>query len=260
MLRSSDFTRMATCSPLLCVLAFAALTPAFSAQAQDASWTGFYAGLNAGGTWGTGDTNVACLDTLPPPSCGAAIASGAFVTKMSPNLDGFIGGGQAGYNYQTGNLLLGVEADISWTSADGSTSQTTSTAGINFVTTVKQNLNWLGTARGRVGYATYDWLFYATGGLAFGDVSHSYSNIASTGNNAIVSGAQVQTGWVVGGGGEYSLGHWSVTGEYLYYDLGSESLNAIGQTSGGVLTGNTFQPDFDTNGHIVRAGVNFPLH
>jgi len=241
------------------VVALAAIATTIPAQAQGTDWNGFYAGAQAGGAWGDMDTDVVCLDTTPPASCPTVIAAGAFLTKLSSGLSGFIGGGQAGYNFQSGHFVYGFETDISWTAVEGSTSRPTAFAPLTFVTNAKQEPSWLGSVRGRLGFAAQSWLLYATGGFAFGGVEQSYSNVASNGNAAFASDSRVQTGWIVGGGGEYSFGHWSVKGEYLYYDLGSERLNAVGLTAGGLATGNVFQPDFETKGHIVRGGVNFPL-
>src|SRR5476649_920545 len=106
------------------------------------NWTGFYAGLNAGYGW-------------------ASINDAT--TGVNSNLNGFLGGGQVGYNWQTGALVLGVEGDFQGSSQKRST--TTTIGGIAF--TVDQTLPWFGTARGRIGYAAGPWLFYGTGGLAW---------------------------------------------------------------------------------------------
>jgi outer membrane immunogenic protein len=105
----------------------------------------------------------------------------------------------------------------------------------------------------------HDWLFYATGGLAFGDVQHSYSIVAESGDSAFASGSKVQTGWTIGGGSEYNFGKWSLRGEYLFYDLGDAHLNAVGLAPDGSPTDNEFPSETRTSGHIVRVGVNFPL-
>jgi outer membrane immunogenic protein len=169
-------------------------------------------------------------------------------------------GGQAGYNFQFGHWVYGFEADISWTSIDGAASQPTRAPPNTLLTTVTQGLDWLATVRGRLGLTAHDWLFYATGGLAFGDTNYRFSNTVSNGDSANASDSKVQTGWTVGAGTEYSLGHWSVKGEYLYYDLGDERLTAVGVLAGGGAAGLAFQPDFETKGHIVRAGANFFLN
>jgi outer membrane immunogenic protein len=243
-------------------MALAFLVATAQAQAQGRNWAGFYAGLNAGGTWGNADTDISCADNTGVGFfCPALYGSGAFPSSLSTDLDGFIGGGQAGYNFQRGMMVFGIEADIAWTSIDGSTSVATDVPPIDpSVSRASQDLEWLGTVRGRLGYAAHNnFLLYATGGFAFGKVDYQYSveSQIST-DNVRASGSTIKTGWTIGGGGEYSFGRWSLKGEYLYYDLGEET--ARGEIIGGGAPINVFAtPTFETQGHIIRAGVNFKL-
>ena len=110
------------------------------------NWTGFYIGINGGGGWGNSTWD----------STGGFDTSGGMV------------GGTVGYNWQMGTWVLGVEGDIDWADIKGTTA--TNCVGGGCTT---QN-NWLGTARGRVGYAFDRWLPYLTGGAAFGDVQASH--------------------------------------------------------------------------------------
>jgi len=236
---------------------FAIATPA---TAQDVLWTGYYAGLNAGGSWGSPGTDIGCVDTFGAPACPGGIAAGAFLTQLSANLAGFIGGGQVGYNFQSGHMVYGFEGDIDWTSTDGSRSQGTSSPTDTIVTTVSQELNWLATARGRLGYAANSWLLYLTGGLAVGNVDNRYSFVVSNGQTAIASASTVRAGWIAGGGAEYSFGCWTLKGEVLYYDLGNTHREAPVFNANGSSAGTSFLPNFKTSGEIARAGVNFPLN
>lgn len=175
--------------------------PVYSAPAMY-NWSGAYVGINGGyGFSGSNDS------------------------------DGGIVGGTLGYNYQAGPWVLGLEGDMNWTNISGSST----CAGVGCST---QN-NWLGTARGRLGYAmgaTGSVLPYVTGGLAFGDIENS-----STGFGTV---SDSKTGWTLGGGVEAALaGPWTAKVEYLYVDLGD------GPTIG------TNSSDFHTN--IVRAGLNY---
>jgi len=243
------------------------LAAAFPAEAQDGNWNGFYAGLNAGGTWGSNDVDIGCRDSgLLAGFCAAASAGSAFPFSMSNDLDGFIGGAQAGYNFQHGKMVFGIEADISWTSADSSTSIATGPTGVcpgpscfpeANVARVSQDLEYLATVRGRLGYAVHgNMLVYATGGLAFGEVNNSYGLEFSGGDFNSVSNSKTKAGWTVGGGAEYSFGHWSLKGEYLYYDLGKERESAQFYTAG--VPDTAYQdPEFETKGQLVRVGVNF---
>lgn len=228
------------------------------------SWTGFYVGLNAGGAWGSSDVDIGCSDGgLFPLFCEDARSTGAFPFRMSNDLEGFIGGAQAGYDFQHGKMVVGLVADIAWTSIDDSDSKRTGPTVFfteSNVTRVSQDLEWLATVRGRLGYALRDhFLLYATGGLAFGEVDHTFDFEFSGGDYARVSKSETQVGWTVGGGGEYSFGHWSLQGEYLYYDLGEENFRTqYVDTNGCACDPLPFRkPEFETHGHIVRAGVNF---
>jgi outer membrane immunogenic protein len=115
-----------------------------------------------------------------------------------------------------------------------------------------------------LGYAAHNnLLIYATGGLAYGEVEYRYAlNFPSIADYARASDSKTKAGWTVGGGGEYSFGRWSLKGEYLYYDLGEESLRAQAVEGPGGSGGPVdifLTPEFETKGHIVRVGLNFKL-
>src|SRR5208337_4101402 len=137
------------------------------------TWTGFYVGVNAGGVWSSGSRNA----TLVAPGQDIFL-SGYFPGGIGNNQSGFIGGGQAGYNWQTGAFVLGVETDFDGTSL-GKTfnftslpfAATTPLPGDILTVNAKANLDWLGTTRARLGFvATPDnrLMIYATGGVAYG--------------------------------------------------------------------------------------------
>lgn len=171
--------------------------PAAYAPAPVFTWTGFYIGANAGYGWGEAD--------------------------YSPDVDGFIGGLQAGYNWQgAGPLVLGIEADLQY--ADVSSSAFT--------------LDYFGTVRARLGYAFDQFLVYGTGGFAYG---------RGTFETFGLSNSQNQFGWTVGAGAEYAIdNNWSVKGEYLYLDLGEESYSTLFGSR-----------DVGTTANVLRAGVNY---
>ena len=230
-------------------------------------WTGFYIGMTAGGAWQTGDTNVGCFDSTGSfdgtTDCSFAISYGALASKYDPNASGFMGGGQLGYNVQTGTAVIGLEADLSWTSLDGSDAKSTDFSPVFTAEDgrVTQDLQWLGTLRGRLGFVTGNWLVYGTGGLAYGRVDYSYTlDFPSIGAYAKDSESKIQVGWTAGAGAEYGIGLWSLKGEYLFYDLGHETLSAQGFLAGGVPTTTYFQPEFETQGHIARIGLNYHLN
>jgi outer membrane immunogenic protein len=179
------------------------------------SWTGFYAGLNAGYGWanfsdGFGD---------------------------SENLNGFVGGGQIGANYQTGPFVLGIEADIQGTTQ--SNSSTFSILGQSV--REKDSLPWFGTVRGRVGYAWDRWMLYGTGGWAY---MQTKVDLTSAGT---VSSSSNNSGWTAGAGVEWAMwDHWSTKLEYLYIDTGNTTFNLFGAPLNGRGKDN-----------VVRAGFNY---
>lgn len=179
------------------------------------TWTGFYAGVNAG--------------------YGSATASttGGGATG-SETLKGPIGGVQAGYNWQTGNLVLGIEGDI-----QASGQRNTFTVGAISVT---DEITYFGTVRGRLGLAMNRWLVYGTGGWGYGEFKSS-----AVVGGLTVSASDSHSVWTIGGGVEALLwDRWSVKLEYLYLDTGT-----ISSTVGGVAFSSRVKDN------IVRAGLNY---
>jgi outer membrane immunogenic protein len=172
-------------------------------------WTGFYVGMNGGGTWLDGTSGFVFRDGTTFGIPGASLRG-----------TGAIGGVQGGYNYQIGRLLLGTEVDLSWSNASASSTVTgveTNGNGYNF--SRSENLSWLDTMRLRLGYVPFDRaLLYATGGVAYGQVT-STSNLAlSTGVDYSGSLSGARTGWTAGGGIAYALtDRWSARLEYLCF-------------------------------------------
>jgi high affinity Mn2+ porin len=131
-----------------------------------------------------------------------------------------IGGVQAGYNVQLpSGMLLGVEADFTFPNylTSNSIVSTLATAGSN----VTEQLDYVGTARGRIGYAAGPWLTYATGGLAW--AGERFRNTPAIGSDE--KKLNTRLGWVVGGGVEYGFApHWSLRLEYLYSKFGTADI------------------------------------
>lgn len=211
-----------------CVLAFATATPSIAAdmpgQFQEATvaapafnWAGLYVGINTGYGWGKSDWSNS-LGT------GSSSPGGSLL------------GGTFGFNMQTGAFVYGVEGDIdaSWMRDTSSTGAACGASGCGV-----QN-SWLGTARGRVGYAFDRALFYVTAGGAFTDVQMAAGGATATENRA---------GWTAGLGLEYAvLGPWSAKVDYLYADLGSAG---CGVSSCGADTTVNFKTS------VIRLGVNY---
>src|SRR5664280_635538 len=136
------------------------------------NWNGWYVGANAGYSWGTSAIDYAqdagSTFLVPPFDAGGTVSS-----SVSPK--SFIGGGQLGFNYQTGVWVFGVETDFAWRDRTESAIFTSNLNPFGDTLTLSDRQNWVGTLRGRIGVtpATMsNWLFYVTGGLAYGSFEH----------------------------------------------------------------------------------------
>ena len=159
-------------------------------------WTGFYIGAHAG--FGRG--------------ASSAVLSDPAITASSGSFGGVIGGVQAGYNVQlSSGIVLGAEADITFPNylASNSIAALLATPRSDVV----EQLDYAGTLRGRIGYASGHWLAYATGGLAW--AGERFVNTPAIGSEE--KELNVRLGWAAGAGVEYAFApHWSLRLEYLY--------------------------------------------
>ena len=152
------------------------------------TWTGFYIGANAGYGWGNVNAN------------GWANVG---------DLDGFVGGGQIGYNYQIGQFVLGLEADLQ--AADLSSGDNLGLIGVK--------TDYFGTVRARLGFAVDRFMPYITGGWAYGNVKTSIPSVAFSSDRSHTGG------YAVGAGLEYAFTNNIIAGvEYLYVDLGEKNI------------------------------------
>lgn len=180
------------------------------------NWTGLYIGAHLGYGWGSSDWN--------DPLFG----------KSKVDSDGIIGGGQIGYNWQVApNWVLGLEGDISGTGMSGSKSCAFG------ILTCSNDINWLATVTGRVGYSFADVMVYAKGGAAFMDRDLSYSVFGTT----LETVSKTRTGWTVGGGVEWAFAPaWSAKVEYNYMDFGSNNIEGT---------------EIDQTVNVIKVGVNY---
>ena len=225
------------------------------------TWTGFYAGLNAGYGFGNDGTATTVGQVAINNS---TVADGARPANVGLRPEGFIGGAQIGYNWQTGAFVSGIEADIQYTDFTDNVNAVTIGRAFPGVRNniFEQKLEYLGTVRARLGYAWDRTLVYGTGGLAYGGVNNSATFFGPLPANILqFTGGQKSTevGYAVGGGIEQAF--WqnvTLRAEYLYYNLGdtSAAVNVI-PGSGGAGTG--YIVNFKNEGHIVRAGLNFKM-
>jgi outer membrane immunogenic protein len=249
------------------------------APAPVLDWTGFYVGVNAGLAGGDFDYDLNYdflrdYDTLDSSEDYSATGRGAFDLNSS----GLLAGGQLGYNWQVEQFVFGGEADFQWTGLEGnfdgnidlsSSLDPSATAGLNL--SAGSEVDWYGTLRLRAGWLITDsFLAYATGGAAYGKVKSGYNlglNAFGEGIEFSDSTSDNSWGWTLGGGAEYRINEsWSFKAEYLYVDLGSQTL-LNDSTSLGDLIPPIIDADYtdsdrlkissDTAFHTVRVGVNY---
>jgi outer membrane immunogenic protein len=206
------------------------------------NWTGGYVGIHGGAAWlkhrqTTLDPNFACgtgsFGPLAPSDCTLEDTGAMF-------------GGFAGYNFQSGRVVYGVEVDGSWLGVKRSESYG-STPLVDPLT-LHTKVSWLATARGRLGIAMSPTLIYVTGGAAFAGVKSGWhdSDTPPTG----LSVDKTKVGWVAGGGVEHAFArNWSLRVEALYHDLGKVSAGPV--TEAGVTYNTTFRHKIVT----ARAGL-----
>jgi outer membrane immunogenic protein len=212
-------------------LSYGTSSPDLYSPVSAVNWTGPHLGINLGA--GSGNVSGSYSGTLFSFS-----VTGQPVVEFGTS--GILGGAQIGYDLQNGNWVFGIEGDIDASGISGSGQQF---SGGGTTVDASSKLNWLGTFRGRLGYAFDQWLLYATGGIAFGN--NTVTVVATGTNTGTAKDSQTHVGWTLGLGGEYRLNQqWSIGGEYRYVDLGSrtytDDVNIPGGSARVRLTDNVF--------------------
>jgi len=234
------------------------------------AWTGLYFGGNVGGIWA--DASAWGAVAADPASvfvangCAGGVICPAFRPAKSDS--GLIEGLQVGYNWRFQNFVFGVEADIQTTSIDVESVNANTLFAPNtpFTGRASERLNWLGTARARLGFvATPNLMIYGTGGAAFGHVKRGYGFSFSGGATDATFGASSdwENGWTAGAGFEWAVApNVTVGAEYLFVDLGrgnSFPSNSLNNTGCGPAPGhcNLIASGGDLTTQIARLKVNF---
>lgn len=222
----------------LVLLAAAASALALPAKAADKhgdipstsfGWSGFYIGAHGG---------IAAGDS----GYGVGPAGGPPLVTFGVTAGGGLVGGQAGYNWQFGNFVVGGVADIAWSGYQANLSGAIVPVPIGFAAT--SNLNYLATLRARAGYAFDRTLVYATSGLAYGSTTQTLTALGAT----LFTATQSRVGWTLGAGFEHAItDRLTVGGEYAYVDLGTRD----------VFNNGVLQFTESTRFHTVKAFANY---
>jgi outer membrane immunogenic protein len=228
------------------------------------TWTGCYAGANAGYSAGR-STHTTVANSIvtggplgvPPPALLGAPAGTSIAGDL--NLSGFIGGFQGGCNYQWGTWVIGFEGDGMATNKEGQNFETglvpfTGVGSASFISQTQER--WLVTARGKLGMTWWDKsMVYVTGGAAWAKIDVSEFQVGAqtrTGHQE----SNTRTGWTVGAGWEYALGYgWSIKGEYLYVKF--DDYTTFTQPPFGAE--NIAPRNVKLYDNIIRAGMNYKI-
>jgi outer membrane immunogenic protein len=229
-------------------------------------WCGAYIGINGGWVGAAGDTITNSGTDTGTAGLGSALAAGALPTPVSLGYNGFMAGGQVGYNWQIASWVFGGEADLDGVFAKASTTSTFpgNAAFAADTSTYSREFDWFSSLRARGGVTVWPtFLVYATGGVAFG-----YTKIGSSENcpaaappcasepsmtNATTTGS---LGFAAGAGAEWMFApHWSFKAEYLFADFGQHS--TILTYTYPVANSSNMTSTAHDSVNIVRAGINW---
>ncbi|MBU6458706.1 MAG: outer membrane beta-barrel protein [Bradyrhizobium sp.] len=223
-------------------LSMATKAPAYVAPVW--SWTGFYIGGHVGAGWGTTESTITSITGLGPTN---------FALEQN-NRSGVLGGGQIGYNFQSGWAVFGIQADIAGMDVKG-------TAPCFIELTCTSKSDWLATVSGRFGGVVADkTLIYAKGGAAWMNTTHTVA-IPAAGifgapgaGTASASAENTDFGWLLGFGAEYAFSpNWTAFIEYDYmqFDTKSATLNFV------AIPGAALNVDYKDKLSIAKIGVNY---
>jgi outer membrane immunogenic protein len=176
-------------------------------------WSGIYVGGHIG--YGYADADIAGL-----------------AQPLRLESEGFLGGAQGGWNYQTGRFVLGAELDFSFADINSNNSNVTGN--------VSSSTPWLATATTRLGYTWDRFLVYGKVGAAFAQFDYNVNNLTAS---------ETLVGFTVGTGLEWAVsGNWSAKAEYNYLDFGRSAVN---------FDNSNVSLDIDQRISVIKAGVNY---
>jgi opacity protein-like surface antigen len=220
------------------------------------TWTGHYVGVHLGA--GRGESRFDSVTDFIFPAFGVTVPALILVLTRSGTIPGvtasdtgLIGGAQAGFNWQTGNLVLGIEGDITAARLQGSTTfnaSSPSPAGQTITGTYRTEIDWMASVRVRAGHAWDRVLVYVTGGAAFvhGQVNSSFTlanpaagifvPVPGSSGTTAASASFSKVGWTLGFGAEWALANnWSLAAEYRHSNFGSQRVALASTDPSGIV-------------------------
>jgi outer membrane immunogenic protein len=235
---------------LLGTTMFAGLMVAGAAQAADMplkapraapevfNWSGFYIGAHFGAAWGTIESEV-------PLGQFSSRFDGLALPISSHGINGFLGGGQVGYNYQVAPwLVFGVEGQFSAADISGSTP-------CLILLKCTTDVNWVASLAGRVGFTSDRTMLYAKAGVAWADSDYSASFL---GSGDALTASKTRTGFMIGAGIEHAIwNNWSAKLEYNFMDFGTKSIGF------GIDGDCCLAVDVNQQIHLIKFGLNYRL-
>lgn len=202
-----------------------------AAPAPIYTWTGFYAGIQGGGGWGSSDETF----------FGAPNAVG-FAGSQDYDISGGFVGGVFGYNWQVNNVVFGIEGDYHWADISGRSAEVNAGLGDTYFTKIRG----FGDIKGRLGYSTGPALWFISGGAAVGDLQHRYDGVPGN----VFARSDWRWGWTIGAGAEYMFApNWSAKVEYNYIDFGKTTIQYTPVV--------TNRSEWSDTVHTVKVGVNY---
>jgi len=230
--------------------------PMKAAAAPAYQWSGCYVGLNGGG--GASGSNVTTTVGGGGYLLGGDPAEVTNDGTGSADTSNFVGGGQAGCNWQTSTFVAGLEGDFDYFHSNSNFFNDTNvlpTSGNSFVIGQSLTTDYLATVRPRIGIAADRNFAYITGGAAFTKASYAETYADSGGGIGVASASKFLTGWTAGAGWEYAwTDHWTLRFEYLYSAFPTTSATGVITGPGGT---NPLHGSADLVIQVARAGLNF---
>jgi outer membrane immunogenic protein len=242
------------------ILSVVAAAASAAEPSSNYDWSGIYLGGHVGYAWAKGSADWTANPPVLAPNGPAAVAPspGPLAGSVVLNPDGFIGGGQLGYNFVFGPWVLGLEGSLTGGNLDKTISYSHPGIPPGLAVSATTDIRWIAMVTPRIGYSWDKWLAYAKGGYAAGGVT-----IAGNANGSVFGGPisvsiehkERLDGWTVGGGLEYGFSRTATIGvEYDYVSLGGGNISGAVATPGGPAT---YHASIEGHAHMLTMRLNF---